>query len=213
MPLNDDTPTTYYPDMRRLALSVRPGTDAPGTAFEYDKRAPMLLGMILERTTHQPVSQYLQEKLWQPLGMEYPPSWSLDSSQSGFEKIQEGLNARAIDFAKFGLLYLDNGAWDGQQIIPSQWVVDSTAPDPADARVWRTSAPWKQANGYYGYLWWGRTHPDGTYTYMAWGDLGQFIFVSPADHVVIVRNGLTDGGVVSWPEIFEFVTQRVSSGK
>ena len=58
VPLNDDTPTTYYPNMRRLALSVQPGPDVPGTAFEYDKRVPMLLGMILERTTHRSVSQY-----------------------------------------------------------------------------------------------------------------------------------------------------------
>jgi CubicO group peptidase (beta-lactamase class C family) len=210
LPLNDDTATTYYPDLRSLALGVRPGADAPGTAFEYDKRVPMLLGMILERTTHRPVSQYLQEKLWQPLGMEFPASWSLDSTGSGFERMESGLNARAIDLAKFGQLYLDNGRWNGQQLEPASWVSASTASGSVDTRPWRTSATWKQANGYYGYLWWGRTRPDGSYVYQAWGDRGQFIFVSPKDRVVIVRTGVTDGGVDSWPDLFQSITDKLS---
>ncbi len=45
---------------------------------------------------------------------------------------------------------------------------------------------------------------------MAWGDRGRFIFVSPADHVVIVRDGLTDGGVDSWADVFQFITEQVS---
>jgi CubicO group peptidase (beta-lactamase class C family) len=207
--LSDDTRTTYFPNLRTVALSVRPGADAPGTAFEYDKRVPMLLGMILERTTHRSVSQYLQEKIWQPLGMEYSASWSLDSTQSGFERMESGLNARAIDFAKFGELYLNNGVWNDRQIVPAQWVSASTSPGPADTRPWRTSAPWKEANGYYGYLWWGRTLPDGSYAYQAWGDRGQFIYVSPKDRVVIVRNGILDGGIDSWPDVLQSITENL----
>jgi CubicO group peptidase (beta-lactamase class C family) len=202
--LNDNARSTNYPDLRRFALGLRPGSDPPGTAFSYSNGDPLLLGMILERTTHRSVSQYLQEKIWQPLGMEYPASWSLDSAQSGFEKMAMGLNARAIDFAKFGQLYLDDGQWNGQQIVPAQWVRDSTAPDPADRRPWRRGAPWKEANGYYGYLWWGQTRPDGSYAYMARGghNVGQlqWIYVSPKDRVVIVQYGLVDGSVDWWPD-------------
>jgi CubicO group peptidase (beta-lactamase class C family) len=50
--------------------------------------------------------------------MEYPASWSLDGTQDGFELMYSGLNARAIDFAKFGQLYLGAGRWDGVQLIP-----------------------------------------------------------------------------------------------
>jgi CubicO group peptidase (beta-lactamase class C family) len=60
--------------------------------------------LILERTTGRTASQYLQEKLWQPLGAEFAASWSLDSQEDGFEQMQSGINARAIDFAKFGQL-------------------------------------------------------------------------------------------------------------
>jgi CubicO group peptidase (beta-lactamase class C family) len=82
LPFNDDARDTNFPDLRSLALSVRPGTDAPGTAFEYNDTVPLFLGMIVERSTHRPVAQYLQEKIWQPLGMGYPASWSLDSIRS-----------------------------------------------------------------------------------------------------------------------------------
>jgi CubicO group peptidase (beta-lactamase class C family) len=127
--------------------------------------------MILERTTQRPVTQYLQEKIWQPLGMEYGASWSLDSQDSGFEKMAMGLNARAIDFAKFGALFLDNGRWRGKQLIPGRWVVESTSPDANDTRRWRRVASWKQANGYYKYFWWGVARPDGSYAFMARGNI------------------------------------------
>ena len=86
------------------------------------------MGLILERATHRPVTQYLQEKIWQPLGVEYSASWSLDSRQSGFEKMAMGFKARAIDFAKFGALFLDQGHWNGKQIVPETWVNESTSP-------------------------------------------------------------------------------------
>jgi len=212
--LADDPLTTNYPDLRVLALSVKAGADAPGTAFSYSNYDAQLLGLILERTTHRPVAQYLQEKIWQPLGMEYPASWTLDSTQSGFEKMAMGLNARAIDLAKFGQLYLDNGNWNGAQIIPADWVKESTAPDRADNRPWRTSGPWKAANGYYQYLWWGVTRPDGSYAYMARGNLQQqFIYVSPRDRVVIVRLGLVDGSADWWPDVFQSVIDKVNANK
>ena len=103
--------------------------------------------MILERTTHRPVVQYLQEKIWQPLGMEYSAAWSLDSQKSGFEKMAMGLNARAVGFAKLGVLFLDHGRWDGKQVIPEKWVEESTSP-ASDNRRWCRAAAWKLAHGY-----------------------------------------------------------------
>jgi CubicO group peptidase (beta-lactamase class C family) len=158
------------------------------------------LGLILERATHRPVTQYLQEKIWQPLGVEYSASWSLDSRQSGFEKMAMGFKARAIDFAKFGALFLDQGHWNGKQIVPETWVNESTSPAANDNRRWRRAAAWKQAHGYYKYLWWGRVRPDGSYAFMARGNLQQqWIYVSPRDRVVIVRFGLVDNAADSWP--------------
>jgi CubicO group peptidase (beta-lactamase class C family) len=90
----------------------------------------LLLGIILERATGVPVAKYLEQKIWQPVGAEFPASWSLDSQETGFEKMESGINARAIDFAKFGRLYLNGGNWGGKQIIPEDWVQASTQIDP-----------------------------------------------------------------------------------
>ena len=117
-----DEPRVYYSlDLRALALQAKK-EEAPGSRFHYNNYNLVLLGMILERVTGGAVSNYLQEKIWKPLGMEFPASWSLDSEQSGMEKMESGLNARAIDFAKFGPLYLRQGDWNGKQIIPEAWV-------------------------------------------------------------------------------------------
>jgi CubicO group peptidase (beta-lactamase class C family) len=85
----------------------------PGRHFLYNNYNTQLLGLVLERTTGQNVSHYLQEKIWKPNGMQFNGAWSLDSEESGFEQMQSGINARAIDFAKFGRLYLKNGSWNG----------------------------------------------------------------------------------------------------
>jgi CubicO group peptidase (beta-lactamase class C family) len=209
-PFSRDIALSYsYPNLRSLALRLPPSKQPVGVAFNYNPYYPILLGMILERTTHRPVSQYLQEKIWQPLGMEYPASWSLDSTRDGFEKMESGLNARAIDFAKFGRLFLERGNWNGRQIISARWVTESTAPDPGDHRPFLSYQDWKQAGGYYKYMWWGRPTPDGGYYYSARGHLGQLIAVFPDDRLIIVRFGRNDGGV-EWDDLIETVAAKVS---
>ncbi|MGO8946884.1 MAG: serine hydrolase domain-containing protein [Ktedonobacterales bacterium] len=106
---SDNAETYYNPNLRALALQQTQIAGTPGTYFQYNPYNALLIGMILERATHQSISQYLQEKLWQPMGMEAAGSWSLDSTQDGFEKSESGLNGRAIDFAKLRQLFLQNG--------------------------------------------------------------------------------------------------------
>jgi CubicO group peptidase (beta-lactamase class C family) len=144
--------------------------------------------LILKRATHYTLAEHLQDKIWKPLGMEYPATWSIDSERDGLEMAFVLLNARAIDFAKFGRLYLNNGNWNGAQIVPRQWVIESTAHDPNDRRPWETYADFRSHGGYYKYYWWGHRHADG-YTFEAMGLWGQYIFVSPKNKVVIVRTG------------------------
>jgi CubicO group peptidase (beta-lactamase class C family) len=206
----DEGMSYSYPNLRSLALHIRPDGGQLGAEFNYNNYHLLLLGMILERTTGRPVAEYLQEKIWQPLGMEYPASWSLDSESSGFELMQSGINARAIDFARFGRLFLNNGDWNGAQIIPEAWVTESTAPDPNDNRRWRSYSEWKEANGYYKCLWWGMLRPDGSYEYAAQGHLGQWIYISPQEKAIIVRFGLDEGGVDSWPEVLREVAAKAS---
>jgi CubicO group peptidase (beta-lactamase class C family) len=205
--LNGDDPlTTYYPDQRQLALQNTKIIDPPGTYFLYNKYHPQLLGMILERTTGRSVTEYLQMKIWDPLGMEFDGSWSIDSEASGFEKMETGINARAIDFAKFGQLFLNEGTYNGQQVISQTWVKESTQPYlptdyfayyPAD---WFSDLP---EQGYYEYMWWGIAIEPGTYDFVAAGDRGQFIYISPRKSLVIARNGI-DYGIpfAAWFDLF-----------
>ena len=78
----DDPLTTYYPDQRKITLENTHIVDPAGEYFRYNKYHPQLLGMVLERATGMTVTEYLQSKIWDPLGMEYGGSWSLDSKQS-----------------------------------------------------------------------------------------------------------------------------------
>jgi CubicO group peptidase (beta-lactamase class C family) len=208
-PFSSDVALAYsYPNLRRLAVHLPPSREPVGAAFNYNPYHPILLGMILERTTHRPVAEYLQEKVWKPLGMEYPASWNLDSKTDGFEKVESGINARAIDFAKLGQLFLDNGRWHGKQVISKQWVTASTAPEPRDHRLFLSYADWKAAGGYYKYMWWGMRTAGGGYYYSARGHLGQRITVFPEDRVVIVRFGINEEGVDSWDKVIETIAAK-----
>ena len=210
--LNGDDPlTTYFPDQRKIALENTRIVDPPRLYFQYNKYHPQLLGMILERTTGMSVTGYLQKKIWDPLGMEFGGSWSIDSQASDFEKMETGVNARAIDFAKFGVLYLNRGIWQGKQVISSSWVDESIQPHlPKDYEIyypeWFASMPGKL---YYKYMWWGMAREGDDHDFAAWGDKGQFIYVSAHKNIVIVRHG-TDYGIpaAEWIELFyEFASR------
>jgi len=175
----DDNLTYGFDDLRHLALAETQVVAPPGQTFVYNNYNPLLLGLILERATGRPVTAYLQEKIWTPLGMEFDGSWSLDAEKNGFEKMESGINARAIDFAKLGRLYLNGGRWNGVQVVPADWVAAST----------RDSRLIQGAPIYYGYMWWGeRCNPDSQDFY-AFGDRGQIVYVSPGSRLVIVRHG------------------------
>lgn len=172
MPWSDDATTYYAPDLRAVALSARI-EGYPGKQFHYNNFHPLLLGLILERATGRSVSEYLEQKLWQPLGMEAPGSWSLDSTQSGFEKMESGINGRALDFARFGRLFLHKGNWNGQQLISQAWVdeairVDTTT-DPAP---------------FYQYFWWVTPRDGQPSHFSARGNHGQFIYVVPEQNLI-----------------------------
>jgi CubicO group peptidase (beta-lactamase class C family) len=198
----DDTLTYWYPDLRKLALEETTISDPPGSYFLYNNYHPLLLGMILERATGMPVAAYLEAKIWQPVGMEFDGSWSLDSETTGFEKMESGINGRAIDFAKFGRLYLRSGDWDGEQVLPADWVAQSTRPDTSLDRGDYYPDPFLEHDGYYSYMWWGMRHDESDYDFMAHGNFGQLIYVSPNKNLIIVRNGESWGEFPVWYDMF-----------
>jgi CubicO group peptidase (beta-lactamase class C family) len=195
----DDPLTTYYPDQRTISLENTNIVDPPGRYFNYNKYHPQLLGMILERTTGMSVTEYTQTRLWDQLGMEFDGAWALDSVESDFEKMEAGLNARAIDYAKFGRLFLRGGEWEGVQVVPAAWVKESTSLDPSTHNsdyYSHSFGPFVYGvgTGYYKYMWYGKLRHNQPADVIAEGDKGQIIYVSPAHRVIIVRNG-TDYGI------------------
>jgi len=197
----DDTKTYYSTDLRELALENCRIEGKPGEYFEYNNFNPLLVGMILERATGMRVSRYLQEKLWKPVGMEADGSWSLDSTSSGFEKMESGVNARARDFARFGMLFAKEGNWEDERLISRGWVEESTRAD--------TSTDPSQD---YQYFWWVDT-PDGKDHFSARGKYGQYIYVAPERDLVIVRLGKEEGeqGHGYWIDLFEELATKLDT--
>jgi CubicO group peptidase (beta-lactamase class C family) len=195
----DDPITTYHPDQRKMAIEAATRIeDEPGRYFRYNKYHPQLLGMILERATGMTVTEYTRTRLWDPLGMEYEGQWTLDSEDEGFEKMEAGLNARAIDFAKLGSLYLADGEWNGHRVVSTQWVEAATGPTPdrLDPGRYRDDfGRWihRDGAGWYGWFWYGRARSGADPDVFAEGDHGQFIYVCPATDTVIVRLGTAYG--------------------
>jgi CubicO group peptidase (beta-lactamase class C family) len=213
MPWDEDALYFFYPNSREMLLYDTNIAEPPGQSFHYTDFNVGLLAIIIERTTHRTLSDYLQEKIWKPIGMEYSALWSVDSEEDGFELSHVALNARAIDFAKFGELFLNNGKWEGRKIISEKWARESTAPDPTDHRPWETYGAWAEAGGYYKYFWWGEVAASGEYVYSAIGRWGQFIFVAPKANVVIVRTGGSFGiDQLKWLQVFRYIATFVSRG-
>ena len=213
--LNGDDPlTTYYPDQREISLQNTRIIEPPGLHYRYNKYHPQLLGMILERTTGVRVTRYFQAGLWDLLGMEYGGSWSTDSRASDFEKMETGINARAIDFARFGVLFLKGGEWGGRRVISRAWVEQSTRPwfPQNDGEYYPAFFSSLPGRAYYGFMWWGFARPDGSYDFAAVGDKGQFIYVSPGHDLVIARFGTEYGLLMrDWLDLFYRFAERYPS--
>jgi CubicO group peptidase (beta-lactamase class C family) len=194
----------FAPDLRAIAAAVRPEY-RPGTYFLYDDRNPMLLGMMLEGATHEHVATWLAQRLWQPIGTEFPASWSLDSQDTGFEKMESGINARPIDFLKIGQLVLRGGvAETGERLLPESWIEQVTTPTPH-------IAGWPRGNDFfYGLLWWGFTTVNAPQDVFAEGIFGQVMLVSRVNGIVVLRTGNGDGGVASWPRLLRALTNALS---
>ncbi|MFK7975846.1 MAG: serine hydrolase domain-containing protein [Halioglobus sp.] len=154
---------------------------APGTYNHYASINTQLLGILLVTVTGQSLTDYMQAKLWTPMGMEHDGLWVLD--EQGYELAMGGLAASARDYAKLGLLYLNNGKRGKQQIVPMQWVQDSVTPN--GAHLLPGDNPASSNPSGYSYQWWTPRTPDGDY--LARGIWGQNIYVHPGNEVVIVK--------------------------
>jgi CubicO group peptidase (beta-lactamase class C family) len=147
---------------RRLA---RP----PGKKFEYDNGSAHLMSAVVSRATGFTTTEYARQGIFQPLGI-VPGEWERDSD--GIALGSTGLHLTVRDMAKLGELYLNEGRWEGKQIVHARWVAAST-------KSWvDTDNP----NFGYGYYWW---IDKPTRSFVAIGYGGQLVWVNPAKKVVV----------------------------
>lgn len=155
----------------------------PGTVCRYNSGDTQVLGALVARATGRSVSDYMQAKLCEPLGMKSEGYWLHDSA--GTELAFAGLNLTAHDFAKLGELYRNGGVWRGQQIVPSQWVRDSVTVTAPHLEPGRPLVGMQEFDLGYGYQWWIPAGDRGEFT--AIGVYNQFIYVDPASKTTIVK--------------------------
>ena len=142
---------------------------------------------------------YMQETMWTALGMEYDGFYTIDhEGADGLEKTWCCLAATARDFAKFGRLMLNNGNWDGTQIVSSEWVQKSTHVAPADLRDFGAFGSIPGFRGYQ-YQWWLAAGGDA---FFGDGKLGQILYVRPNERIVIVRLGPGGDEPMNWLDVF-----------
>jgi CubicO group peptidase (beta-lactamase class C family) len=209
------------PNVVKHALKLKLDRE-PGGAFVYQSVNTEYLALVIERATGKKISEYLKEKIWMPLGMEHDANWNVDSKKRKQEIAFAGINAIARDFAKLGRLYLNDGAWNGTQILDAKWVrmvnnADSMEKmggyhnqwwsryrqkyfkDSLSAAEFKNSTPQtskvrKIAKGYsVGYR---------TEAFHAAGMLNQYVYIHPKSKVVIVRLGRFWSHPKYFPDMF-----------
>jgi CubicO group peptidase (beta-lactamase class C family) len=148
---------------------------APGDGWKYVSIDTHVVGMVVRGASGRSIADLLSEKVMAPLGLERTPYYLIDGVGTAF--VLGGLNITTRDYARFGQMLLQGGMWQGQQIVPADWVRASTAP----------SAPTASGEIGYGYQWW---IPVGAAAgeYMARGIYGQYIYIDTARNVVIATN-------------------------
>jgi CubicO group peptidase (beta-lactamase class C family) len=159
------------------AFLAHPVPHAPGTHFQYNTPGTHLLSAIVRKVTGETVLDYLQPRLFQPLGIA-PPEWP--ASPQGNTIGGWGLMLRTEDIAKFGQLYLQKGQWDGKQLVPESWVAQATAKQvPNDAgKKNPDQSDWAQG---YGFQFWRCRHG----AFRGDGKDGQFCIVMPEQDAVV----------------------------
>jgi CubicO group peptidase (beta-lactamase class C family) len=165
----------------------------PGTRFHYASIEPDVLGIVLRKAVDKPLSDYLREKVWEPIGAEADARWLVDAE--GFELGHFGFNAVLRDYARLGRLLAHDGAWEGKQIVPAQWMIEATTVRPSDVYLLPGNATPKFG---YGYLLW--LFPGDRRQFALLGYKGQCVCVDPTSKLVMVQTAVEapDANAEAW---------------
>lgn len=149
----------------------------PGTKWNYSTGETDLVGILIQKATGTSMVEYLSEKIWKPFGMQQCAYWLADEC-SHMNIGGSGLSASLRDYARLGMLMLNEGKIDGKSIVADEWMQDATK------LLYQTN----DQGGGYGYLWW--RNPDGSYA--AHGIFGQMLYINPSENLIIAQ-------IAAWP--------------
>ncbi len=175
------TTKAYYGNDLKKLLKPIGVSSPPGSVFNYTSGTTQLLAFILGKATGMHISDYASKKIWSKIGAEQDALWSLDQ-EDGMEKAYCCFNSTARDFARLGQLVLNNGLWEGKQIISPEYIQQLTTP------ISHIRDKYGKPTDYYGYQTWILQHEGMQIPYFR-GILGQYIFIFPEMDAVMVRLG------------------------
>ncbi|MDF0494138.1 serine hydrolase domain-containing protein [Bradyrhizobium yuanmingense] len=170
-------------DPAAIVAQFNTRTAPPGTKFHYASVETEILGLVLRAATGTPVADYLRDRIWDPIGTEADASWVIDGS--GQEIAYCCFNATLRDYARLARLLAHDGAWEGRQLIPRQWLLDATTVRPEDGHL----AP-RVATRYFGYGYQVWLLPGEQRRFALIGIRGQLILVDPASKLVMVHTAV-----------------------
>lgn len=178
-PFSDNAQAYYGTDLRKLVLGKKP-IRKTGEVFEYTSMSTQILAYVLEAATKKPMEDYFQDRLWRRIGSESDAFWSKDA-EDGDLKAYCCMYLTTRDYARLGLLILNNGKYKNEQIIPIWYMEQAFVPA-------KLTTLKNDVNERYGLHWWLAPGDGDTLRY-ARGINGQYVIVVPSENLIVVRTG------------------------
>ncbi len=167
----------HQPTIMTYALTQAPMAHPPGSHWEYNNTGLALLGPLFAKATGEEIDAFAERELFKPIGIA-KADWTWDRNEDHTIPYS-GLHITGRALARIGLLFLNEGRWQGREIVPAAWVAQATAPS-------------QELNRSYGFLWWNNV--DGTKwkgvpkdAYAALGKLDNNMFILPAQELIVIR--------------------------
>ena len=194
-----------FGDNWEKAYLAMPVDVEPGTKFYYDSYASYMLSAIVQKVTGQKVIDYLRPRLFEPLGI---TGIIWEESPSGINTGGWGLSLKTEDMAKFGLLFLNDGVWNGKQVLPEGWVKEATT--KRITKEYTTPEMPRDKDWYQGYCYqmWRCRHN----AYRADGANGQYIIMIPDYNTVVVTTAQCKDMAKEIDQIWDYILPALQNG-
>jgi len=173
----------YYGDDLEHMVQMMEKKEEPGKFWQYRSGDTQVLGLVVEKVFGENISNLVSERFYKPMGAEYDAFWLLDGEEKR-EKAFCCFNGVARDYARFGQLVLNNGKWNGKQVVSEKYIKEATSPASYLKDREESNAP----VDFYGYQYWILKH-SGVTAIAQNGLFGQYVYIIPEKNAVVVRLG------------------------